>query len=100
MKILYYLLDARDYVGLHNEIIKETFKKVINEDLVETLTKIKVPTYLLWGKDDLMIPPKHAYIMAEKIPNSKLEIIEKAGHRLPYGQPEIFVEKVLGCLCK
>lgn len=93
-KILYWIAGVKDYYEARDPIIKETFKKVINEDLIDILPKIKVPTYLLWGKDDLMIPPKHAYIMAEKIPDSKLEIIEKAGHRLPYGQPEIFVEKV------
>lgn len=94
-KISYYLLGAKDYVGLRNGTVKGTFKKVINEDLIDILEKINIPTYLLWGKDDLMIPSKHAYIMAKKIPGAKLEIIEKVGHRLPYGQPEIFVEKVV-----
>lgn len=94
-KILYWLAGSKDYYIIQNSVMKESFKKVINEDLIDILAKIKVPTYLLWGKDDLMIPLKHAYIMAEKIPGSKLEIIEKADHRLPYGQPEIFINKVV-----
>lgn len=94
-KMVPILTGNRDYYLLSSKEMKETFKKVINEDLIDVLEKIKVPVCLLWGKDDLMIPPKHAYLMAKKIPGAKLEIMEKAGHRLPYGHPEIFVEKVV-----
>lgn len=95
-KILYYLLGAKDYVGLHNETIKETFKKVINEDLVSQMRQIKVPTLLVWGEKDLVLPLYHAKLMQKEISGSKLEIIKDAGHWFPYKtHPEIFVEKVL-----
>lgn len=97
-KILYWIAGTKDYYQARNPVIKETFKKVINEDLINVLGEIKVPTYLIWGEDDLMISPRHAYIMAEKIWGSKLEIVKDAGHRLPYGQPKIFVEKVINFL--
>lgn len=95
-KILYYLLGAKDYVGLQNEIIKETFKKVINEDLIPNMRQIKVPTLLIWGEKDRVLPLYHAKIMEKEILGSKLEIIKDAGHWFPYKtHQKIFVEKVL-----
>ncbi len=62
----------------------ETMKKVlsfaVNENLTNVLTKIKVPTLLYWGENDSATPIEHAYIMNEKIINSKLIIKEELTH--------------------
>ena len=42
-----------------------------------------VPTLLVWGERDPIIPVVHGYSAHEQIPDSKLEIIEGAGH-FPY----------------
>ncbi|MHA1508195.1 MAG: alpha/beta fold hydrolase, partial [Promethearchaeota archaeon] len=45
------------------------------------LGKIKQPTLILVGNDDRIIPNlEHSRLLHEKIPNSKLEIIENTGH--------------------
>ena len=42
-----------------------------------------VPTMLIWGERDPIIPVSHAYSTHEQIPDSRLEVIEGAGH-FPY----------------
>ena len=49
-------------------------------DTRETLQKITQPTLILHGTDDKFIPLEDAYFLDEKIPNSKLIILEGFGH--------------------
>lgn len=58
------------------------------EDLLAQLNSIKQPTLVIVGKDDIPRPAKEAEHMAELLPNSKLEIIERAGHICNLEQPK------------
>lgn len=42
--------------------------------------KIKVPTLILWGEHDDVVPIRVGYILNKLIKNSSLEIIENSGH--------------------
>ena len=42
-----------------------------------------IPTMLMWGERDRIIPVVHGYSTHEQIPDSRLEVIEGAGH-FPY----------------
>ena len=79
-KIEYFLAGSRDYYYLQDPIMKDTFRKVVEEDLTPHLDKIKIPTLITWGKKDKMTPVSDAYIMNKKIAGSKLEVLERAGH--------------------
>jgi proline iminopeptidase len=48
--------------------------------VMERLRQIQVPTLVLAGREDFLFPPEHQAILAERIPNAQLEIIERAGH--------------------
>jgi pimeloyl-ACP methyl ester carboxylesterase len=49
-----------------------------------------VPTLILWGERDEIIPVEHAYAAADQISGSRLEIFEKAGHFLHVEEPARF----------
>lgn len=49
-----------------------------------------VPTMIVWGDHDGIIPVEHAYAAHELIPASRLEIIEGAGHFPHVEQPVTF----------
>jgi pimeloyl-ACP methyl ester carboxylesterase len=53
-----------------------------------------VPTMIVWGDEDRIIPVEHAYTTHEAIPGSRLEIFEGAGHFPHVEEPERFVEVV------
>ncbi|HEV3225870.1 MAG TPA: alpha/beta fold hydrolase [Acidimicrobiales bacterium] len=48
-----------------------------------------VPTLVIWGDKDHVIPVSHAFIAHELMPDSRLEIIEGAGHFVPIEQPDL-----------
>jgi pimeloyl-ACP methyl ester carboxylesterase len=49
----------------------------------------EVPTMIVWGDRDQVIPVSHAHIAHELIPGSRLEVVEGAGHFLPIERPEL-----------
>jgi len=49
-------------------------------DTRDSLHKISQPTLILTGSEDKIIPAEESKFLHEKIPNSKLEIIEGYGH--------------------
>lgn len=51
-----------------------------------------IPTLIIWGDQDDIIPVSHAYAAHEAIPGSRLEIMEGAAHFPHAEQPERFVE--------
>ncbi len=51
-----------------------------------------VPTLIVWGTRDRIIPLVHAYTAHEAIPNSRLEVMEGVGHFPHVEDPIRFVE--------
>ncbi|MGZ4724002.1 MAG: alpha/beta fold hydrolase [Ilumatobacteraceae bacterium] len=50
-----------------------------------------VPTMIVWGDRDRIIPVAHAYSAAELIRGARLEILEGAGHFLPWRNADRFL---------
>ena len=55
-------------------------KSAIRNNLGEELDQIKVPTLLIWGKNDKVTPPFVAEDFHKLIPNSELAFIDQCGH--------------------
>ena len=52
----------------------------------------QLPTLIVWGEQDTIIPVAHAYAAHEAIPHSRLEVIAEAGHFPHVETPERFLE--------
>jgi pimeloyl-ACP methyl ester carboxylesterase len=63
-------------------------------DSTPSLAGITVPTLILHGSDDQIIPFKEAEAMQAAIPNAKLRLLPDAGHLLNLEQPERFNQAV------
>ncbi len=59
-------------------------------DQTELLKTLTVPTLILAGQEDSLIPASEAQAMSELIPGAQLEVIEKVGHLIPTETPEGF----------
>ena len=57
-------------------------------DSITTLAKINVPTLILGGAVDVLIPRTELEKMRSGIRNSTLQIVPKAGHFAAFEQPE------------
>ncbi len=54
---------------------------------MDRLNEIKAPTLILAGREDFQFPPEHQQELAAGIPNSRLVIIDRAGHNVQDEQP-------------
>lgn len=54
-----------------------------------------LPTLIVWGEDDDIIPVSHAYDAHEAMPHSRLEIIPGTGHFVHVEEPQKFAEVLL-----
>jgi pimeloyl-ACP methyl ester carboxylesterase len=52
----------------------------------------EMPTLIVWGDRDAIIPVEHAYVAHDLMPGSVLRIIPGAGHFLPFEQPDEFLD--------
>jgi pimeloyl-ACP methyl ester carboxylesterase len=52
----------------------------------------EVPFLVIWGQRDSIIPVAHAHAVHERVPSSRLEIFETAGHFPHVDEPQRFIE--------
>ncbi len=60
------------------------------QDSTPLLPSIKVPTLIVHGQEDNVIPFSEAEVMAKAIPSSELHLVDKAGHLPNLEQPAEF----------
>ena len=66
-----------------------------SNQLKEKLSSLNLPTLIITGKYDAVVPARDAPILKKKIANSSLEIIDKTTHLPQEEQPEMFMKAVL-----
>lgn len=71
--------------------LDEIFRRVVTYDQTPSLSKISVPTLLIWGENDTEVPLHIPKEMNNKIKNCKLSIIENAGHNSFLDNPTLFI---------
>lgn len=71
-------LGSEDYASAGP--LRKVLVKVVNEDLTQHLSQIKVPTLVIWGDKDINQYVKYGKIMRDKIPEARLRIVWEAGH--------------------
>ncbi|WJG08478.1 alpha/beta hydrolase [Aliiglaciecola sp. LCG003] len=64
----------------NRDALKERFKQTLPGPLVNKIRTIKVPTLLIWGKKDQLIPVEFATMFEQDIANSQLIIYDDLGH--------------------
>lgn len=61
---------------------------------VGRLSEIHVPTLILWGADDDLIPVRHAHYFQMRMPGSKLKVYTGVGHYLVIESPSAVANDV------
>ena len=65
-------------------------KSAIRHNMANELPKIKIPTAIIWGRQDTVTPPNVAEEFHELLPNSILYWIDKCGHAPMMEHPKRF----------
>jgi pimeloyl-ACP methyl ester carboxylesterase len=66
--------------------------------LKDRLAEVAVPTLVVWGARDPIVPVKHAYQAAEAIPDCQVKVFEKRGHNVHRDALAEFSSTVTGFL--
>lgn len=62
-------------MGYHNQL-----HAVAAHNIFDELHRIQAPTLLIAGRDDILMPMQHSAWIAERIPNSRLHIMDGVAH--------------------
>ncbi len=73
----------------------EISKSIWDWEAGEALRKITAPTLILVGDGDYPTPPRFSRMMEERIPNSRLTIVEGAGHCVALERPEVVNDEII-----
>lgn len=88
----------------HCTVVSNSLFGLLNAPVFNRLKEIEIPTLILFGKDDLLIPNKSlhqtspeeiAQIGASQIKNSKGILLEECGHFLQYEKPDEFNSQMI-----
>ncbi|MFN2426914.1 MAG: alpha/beta fold hydrolase [Candidatus Binatia bacterium] len=93
-----------DIVAAHARIAAATDPKVYAEqaraasvyDYTTALARVACPVLVVQGLADRLTPPGGSVLLQRALPpNSRLEMIEGAGHNLPIERPRLMADKIL-----
>jgi len=70
---------SSDYKQLSG-VMRQTFVKVVNQDLTPYLKNIRSSSLLVYGAQDTDTPVRFGKIMEKKIPDAGLVVLDNAGH--------------------
>jgi pimeloyl-ACP methyl ester carboxylesterase len=77
-----------------DEIAAADLAAVGRYDATPLLARVKAPTRVLAGADDLLTPPSLARDLARGIHGATVEIVAEAAHMLPQEQPDRFLAEL------
>jgi pimeloyl-ACP methyl ester carboxylesterase len=83
---------ARDYDPIAFE--RQTAAIIGEGDRRELLASLTLPTTVLHGRDDLLVPVANADELAEVIPGARLHVFEGMGHDLPLPLVSAFADEI------
>lgn len=95
-KVFHRLTGSTDY-SKAPENMKQTLKNMLDSDKKLDLGKIETPTFILWGKQDKITPPRQATEMYERLPHAELKFYEGWTHA-PYISHPAELAKAVGAL--
>jgi len=68
------------------------------ETVTEELSRLDMPSLLIWGQDDVITPPEVAEEFQDRMPSARLHFIEECGHAPMIEHPDTFNELTLDFL--
>jgi pimeloyl-ACP methyl ester carboxylesterase len=70
------------------------FRAGAGSGLASRLEGIALPTLVIWGDADRVVPPAHGERFAALVPDARLRTIPDCGHGLPFEAPEAIADAI------
>ena len=81
--------------------LRETVRQLLSVDvdaIIERYPELDVPTLLLWGEADRVVPLWVAQELERRLPDARLEVMTECGHIPPEEKPEESLEILMNFL--
>jgi pimeloyl-ACP methyl ester carboxylesterase len=72
--------DPRMLVRNRSTVVRLSYPRFVNPELAKWLHRVDVPTLLVWGANDGLVPPRFGEAYRDRIPGARLVVIPQAGH--------------------
>jgi 3-oxoadipate enol-lactonase len=82
------MIEARRQRPLDPIALEQRMKAVLAHDSYDRLPQISCPSLVITGKDDALVAWQNSQLLAERIPNASLVLLEPAGHCFWLEQPQ------------
>jgi len=69
-------------------------RAVLSAGTEDRLRDIEAPTLILAGAEDILTPMRFSSLLAARIPDNRLVVVEGAGHGMIWSHPEIVAEHI------
>lgn len=90
--------DAEPWRAAYLATVRSILRLAGSHDLSRRLATLDLPVLLIWGGADPLFPVEHATRAQRLLPNSRLVVIEGAGHTVMAERPEQFNRALLDFL--
>jgi pimeloyl-ACP methyl ester carboxylesterase len=75
-------------------LLERTQREITRADVEQRLSQLNVPTLVIFGTHDRLIPPELGRVYAEKMPKCQFVLVYDAGHETAAERPEAFADLV------
>ena len=66
--------------GIHSPALVAALGALAGYDILDRLEEVEIPTLIVWGQNDMVVPPTDALEYARRISHARLEIFARCGH--------------------
>ena len=88
------LVDARIRVAWAMGATGKFIWPIPDKGLKKRIHRVTVPTLLVWGKDDRLVPPVYADEFARRLPDARIQTVDGAGHAPHLESPAVVARMV------
>jgi pimeloyl-ACP methyl ester carboxylesterase len=88
-------------IALQNRLSAVKFgwqPRLFNPELEKWLHRINVPTHIVWGREDKLLPSAYASLWSERVPGAKVTMVETCGHSPHIERLDLVSKKILAFL--
>jgi pimeloyl-ACP methyl ester carboxylesterase len=83
---------------LGNSVQVDAAIGLVEHDFTAAIRETRAPTTLIWGRDDRIAPLRTGELLAARLPQAQLHVIDEAGHSPMQDRPATFNSLLLAAL--
>jgi pimeloyl-ACP methyl ester carboxylesterase len=80
--------------GIESPALVAAIRALAGYDILDRLEDVEIPTLIVWGQNDYVVPPNDAHEFARLMPHAELHVFNRTGH-LPMAERPVRFNRLL-----